>query len=96
MRTYPLEDIRCALNGDGTVRPDGYSGRGMYGKTCASITFDQLVEAFQFFARLGEYTAGVPMEDEDPTLSMQELAGSARTDSMGRGLVVYFPGWTFV
>jgi hypothetical protein len=98
MRTFPLDTIEQCLNGDGEARADGYSGRGMYGKTCAAVTFDSLPEAFQFFARLGEYTAGVEMDEdtyEDPSLIMQELVGSAQTDSMGRGIVVYFPRWTF-
>ena len=96
MRTYPLDAITEAADSFKAVRPDGYSGRGMYGKTCAAITFDSLAEAFQFFARLGENAAGEQDDENDPSLLMQELVGSASTDSMGRGIVVYFPRWTFI
>ena len=94
-RTFPLDEIEEAMNGGAEARPDGYSGRGMYGRTCASITFDTDTDAYQFFARLGENTASICDDDFDPSLRMQELVGCALTDSMGRGIVVYFPGWVF-
>jgi hypothetical protein len=99
-RTYPLSNIEDAMNGGAEVSPDGYSGRGMYGRTCASIVFDTETDAFQFFARLGENTAfeqedASSVIDGDPSIRLQELVGCALTDSMGRGIVVYFPGWVF-
>lgn len=99
-RTYPLDSIEAALNGYAEASADGYSGRGMYGRTCASINFDTDTDAYQFFARLGEVTAfdqgdASAVIDGDPTVRLQELVGCALTDSMGRGIVVYFPGWVF-
>ena len=96
MNTYPLDAIFDALGDEEGVRPDSYSGRGMYGKTCAAITFRELHESFRFFARLGEQTA-MDADDMDDTASAQlfKLVNASRTDSMGTGIVVYFPGWTF-
>jgi hypothetical protein len=73
-----------------------YSGRGMYGKTCAAITFGDLQESFRFFASLGEQTA-MNAEDTDDIASAQlfNLVGDAQADGMGRDIVAYFPGWTF-
>jgi hypothetical protein len=97
--TFPLDIIENCLNGDGEARGDGYSGKGMYGKTCAAITFDDMTSVFMFFTRLGaesdEYAANYPGSEWEAALRVMELAGAARTDSMGRGIVVYFPGWTF-
>lgn len=99
MRTFPVDIIEQCINGDGEIRPDGYSGRGMYGRTCASITFDNLTSAFMFFTRLGSesdtYADSYPGMESEAALRVMELAGAAQMDSMGRGIVVYFPRWTF-
>jgi hypothetical protein len=100
VRTFPVDIIEQCLNGDGEIRADGYSGRGMYGKTCASITLDDMTSAFMFFTRLGgevdAYANGYPGMESEAALDVMELAGAAQMDSMGRGIVVYFPRWTFV
>jgi hypothetical protein len=101
VRTYPLDAIDEAANdADGSVRPDGYSGRGMYGKTCASVSFRSLSDAFRFFARLGEFTAVNAADDsgmdDDASVRLPDLMESVETDTMGLGLIAYFPGWTFV
>ena len=48
-----------------------YSGRGMYGKYCASVYCDDGYEVIELAAQAG--------------------VTGARTDSMGRGYVVYWP-----
>lgn len=100
MRTYPLDAITEAADSFEAVRPDGYSGRGMYGNTCAAVTFDDDSESFLFFARLGSFAASSDDATMDPShpasKAMYELVHAARTDSMGRDIIVYFPGWTFV
>lgn len=56
-----------------------YSGRGMYGQQCLSVSIDTMSDAFGVMAMLGAASEGqsVPMP---------------RTDSMGKGLVMYWPG----
>ncbi len=91
MRTYPLETIFDALGHGEGVRPDGYSGRGMYGKTCAAITFPDAQAVYRFFTQLGYFSA----EDDRSSRDLSDLVNTSRTDNMGMGTVVYFPGWTF-
>lgn len=92
MRTYSLELIADAADGNlEDIRPDGYSGRGMYGKTCASVTFPNAQAIYQFFTQLGYYSA-----TGDASRGLSDLVNASRTDSMGLDTVVYFPGWTFV
>lgn len=55
-----------------------YSGRGMYGKRCVSVNLDNTADLLHLGALLGE-ELGV---DSVPTPSI---------DSMGRGIVVYWP-----
>lgn len=60
------------------VRGD-YSGRAMYGETCAGFTTGC------------EFALGIDLGrlmGEDA----EKLANKARTDSMGRDTIVYFPG----
>lgn len=94
MRTYPLDEITGAFDGiEGEIRPDGYSGRGMYGQTCAAITLRGADDAFSFFIRLGYYGREDIMDFDYSPLS--DLMNASRTDGMGTGIVIYFPGWTF-
>lgn len=91
MRTYPLDKIIDAANGDeNDIRPDGYSGRGAYGKTCAAVTFPDAQAIYRFFTQLGYYSTG-----DDWSRELSDLVNASRTDSMGMDTVVYFPGWTF-
>lgn len=101
MKCFPIEFIQAVYELDhDRIRPDGYSGRGMYGKTCASVSFDYLDEAFRFFAQLGQYVGTAIAEGGDDGDMLDEvfhdLMSNACQDSDGRGLVVYFPGWEFV
>lgn len=92
MRTFPLEFIHDAVEDEENVRPDGYSGRGMYGKTCASVSFDSVSEALTFFATLGQHFGREADENDD---RLDALMDTATVDGMGLGIVAYFPGWTF-
>ena len=73
-----VDDAESALH-------EGYSGRGMYGDECFGIVVDDIGELCRFFAYLGA--------DHDTDLA-DRLARVARTDSMGRSMIVYFPGYT--
>jgi NADH/NAD ratio-sensing transcriptional regulator Rex len=64
------------------VRTD-YSGRGMYGRTCVGFDLDSTSDVL----RLG----GVLSEILDEQ-AYQEFVDRMATDSMGRGIIVYFPG----
>ena len=70
----------------GELRKD-YSGRGMFGKTTAAVTFDSLVgfqSALMAAAlELGSCNKRGTQEIRD------ELLGGFASDSMGHGIVVY-------
>jgi hypothetical protein len=77
---YISRDQDC---GDFTVR--SYSGRGMYGKECLAITGDLIDLVVLGFIIADGYSDEVDVSD---------LAG-ARKDSMGLGVVVYWPSIPF-
>jgi hypothetical protein len=61
----------------------GYSGRGMYGKTCIGFTADDIYA-------VADVLATVARKDEQLGECLRK---HVRTDSMGRSrLIVYFPG----
>lgn len=60
-----------------------YSGRGMYGDKC--VGWD--VESVDDVLRLGAAITTV-MGDDAP-----DMIYAACRDSMGRGMIIYFPGW---
>lgn len=71
-----------------------YSGRGMYGAQCFGIVGSDK-ELFLFCAGLADYVGyndaapGIPARD-----AVQGLIEHAATDSMGRDMILYFPGYT--
>lgn len=83
-----LERINCDHEDVGDVRlSPAYSGRGMYGATCLGFTID---EGSPFaFAMVFGMVAGEVLDD--PML-VAEFAGRMRSDNMGRGTILYFPG----
>ena len=66
------------------VRTD-YSGRGMYGDKCLGFTVSDQRTAFRLVAGMSA-VLGI-----DETL---DITRKASTDSMGRDMIVYFPGVT--
>jgi hypothetical protein len=62
-----------------------YSGRGMYGEECPAFECSTMAEAFQVFVDIAE---------NDPVMA-HELARAVKTDSMGMGMIVYFPRITY-
>lgn len=81
---YEADDDSYDSDGHVTVTSD-YSGRGMYGAACLGFTVSHLADAFKIAVAMG----GVLGADE-----AREIAGKARSDSMGRDVIVYFPGVT--
>ena len=66
------------------IRED-YSGRGMYGATCIGFVVSSQRTVFRLIACMTE-VLGL-----DQTL---DITRKAATDSMGRDMIVYFPGVT--
>ena len=72
-----------------SLRP--YSGRGMYGRKCPAMSVENETEV----RRLCAAAALVAVEMTDETVERFDpmaFAASMEVDSMGLGLVVYWPG----
>ncbi len=90
-------EILIAALGDTDFRPSSYSGRGMFGKQCVGASGDG--SALEIMAALVEaLPANLPEVAEDGEQAVDdfadllaELMSDARTDSMGRGTVIYWP-----
>lgn len=87
---FPLRRLRDAVdNAEGReddIHPE-YSGRFMYGETCLAVAADSGIGL-----SLIAYELGVMDAEEGDDVGRQ-LLRSARVDSLGRGLILYFPGW---
>lgn len=77
-----LEDLANEVGGDIDAT---YSGRAMYGKSCVGISLDSETDLLA----LGAAIASI-VEAEDSALGVAMMNG-ARLDSMGRGIIVYWP-----
>lgn len=75
-----MSNLREALLKAGYA-PYSYSGRAMYGKRCVAVDMDDTSGMLELGHAIG--ASGVEVE-------LGELK-QARTDSMGRGIVVYWP-----
>ena len=70
-----------------------YSGKGMRGRQCLAVSLDGSQTLMSLFADLIEdlpNCSAAKMEDTCSTIS--EALRSAKTDSLGLGVVIYFPG----
>ena len=85
--------------GDGDITPRSYSGRAMYGDRCLALVCDDLSQIVDLIGKLA-YEAGVrdgsqALDDSvrDSAAALGDLLreSSMRTDSMGRGIVAYWP-----
>lgn len=83
-----LEDYEDAIR-------DDYSGRGMYGDECAAVSVDRLQDAMALTAALAvSILINTDEEDGDAEDIAVELGRAAQLDGMGRGHILYWPGWT--
>jgi hypothetical protein len=87
-----LETAELFDDGDEVNIREGYSGRGMYGRTCFGIVFENEAALFRFMAAAGRIEADRE-HDERPGFDSFSLARSVRTDRMMRGVIAYWPGW---
>lgn len=87
-----MADVKSRLQQiceDAGIPVRSYSGRGMYGQTCLGIEPE---------GGVGELFSAVleAVEGEDDTFELRDAFINLRTDSMGLGIIVYFPGMPFV
>jgi len=85
MKELSRRDVEMAIQAVGDIGiVDFYSGRGMNGRACFGITYsstgDLLAIGAALAATFGDQFA-------------LDLSSVARTDRMGLGSVVYFPGY---
>jgi hypothetical protein len=77
--------------------PYSYSGRSMYGAKCLAV--DPGKDLGWFISDIIEALKQCSYNDDDDSRAEHTAAVEAfrdmRTDSMGRGIVVYFPGVPF-
>lgn len=79
---------------DGVELYPNYSGRMMFGRTCAGFTLDRDVTPLAFFGQLLEAANDMDAEDREAILSvLPEMMRDARTDAMGIGTILYFPSF---
>lgn len=66
---------------------EAYEGRGMYGRTCAAVDLPSAGKVTELLVALA-----MQMTEEGQSEDVLELARKTRTDSMGLGVVAYWPG----
>lgn len=69
---------------------DSYSGRAMYGGTCFGVDLETERDSYKFLVALTLLL--VNDDDEQGEDNAWRLAECATTDSMGCGMILYFPG----
>ena len=92
MYVVPLADLlkvaevasQDGWDSDGVKVRTGYSGRGMYGQTCVGFTLNGVSES----------VLGMALAEVLGSATAKALASAASTDSMGRGIIVYYRGVT--
>lgn len=86
MTTDTNHPLQAALE-DAGYQVQSYSGRNMYGKKCLAVEIEM--------SELGSLVAGLIHAGADASPEVAEALAheveDMRTDSMGRGMVVYFP-----
>jgi hypothetical protein len=89
-------ELQRALESSGPWKLRNYSGRGQYGKTCLAVELGE--------GQLGEVMADLMMwcGEQNGSDACYETAHAIsqavkrmKTDSMGLGSVLYFPGVSF-
>lgn len=83
---------------DSEVSAQRYSGRGMYGRSCLGfVTKSQFSGPLDVAAIFTEYVRGYLRDSKnsveacDMLDNLTDLFANARQDSMGLGMVIYFP-----
>ena len=69
---------------------DDYSGRYMYGATCLGLSLEG--SASSLFAA---FIRGLKNADNHTMEEAAEMFDDMKTDNLGLGTILYFPGWKF-
>lgn len=77
-------DALAKQGSDTEFKVRDYSGRGMYGRNCIGIDVDTTGDVMKIAALL--------IDGGFSTDEIIELGEGMTTDSMGRGMIVYWPG----
>jgi hypothetical protein len=86
----PMTEERVrGLFEDAQYEPRSYSGRCMYGENCLAVTTDSASEAATVI--LDVVQACAENGTAEDVLELVAMLRGSRTDSMGRGVVVYWP-----
>lgn len=73
------------------AKPCSYSGRGMYGSSCLGFSYNSYQEYVQQSLE-ALYSALEDTSFEDTrTLELMNALSRFASDSLGRGLIIYFP-----
>lgn len=78
---------------DAGFETQSYSGRGMYGKKCLSFNLESGENEFDVFLSISESIQSY-VESHDDGLELEDITPhfmGAKSDSMGLGIVIYFP-----
>lgn len=97
-RKISLFDLKSMLENGGLHEyelREGYSGRGMNGKTCAGIVIDvdQLPRVYFAIGTAAGF-AEADEHDSQPPIDWEGLLNGTAVDNMGRSMIVYWPRWT--
>ncbi len=100
LSTQTMEEIielaEIERENEGAVLDVAYSGRAMWGGTCPAIRIDSQADLNRFFVAAGIREAQFQEATEHynaPLVAFDamELARHVRVDSMGFGLIAYWP-----
>jgi hypothetical protein len=78
---------------DAGFETQSYSGRGMFGRKCLSFNLDRDDNEFDAFLSIAESIQSY-VESHDDGFELKDITSyfmGAKSDSMGLGMVVYFP-----
>lgn len=81
-----MDNIEQLLENAG-FEPRSYSGRGMYGKQCLAVEAGSPFDILSAVLEVVSWS-DTPKEDAD---TLAKAFKCVRTDSLGLGVVVYFP-----
>ncbi len=78
---------------DAGFETQSYSGRGMHGRKCLSFNLESGENEFDAFLSIAESIQSY-VESHDDGLELEDITSyfmGAKSDSMGLGVVIYFP-----
>lgn len=91
-----LELLDVAEIDTDAFREKGYSGRGMYGRSCPGVDLDNFSGLVLLMVAAGRMAEARDLDDDQTgeRFDAEEFARTVCTDSMGMGIIVYWPSLT--